>query len=328
MIRVVRIGERARQALARSRGEAIALAGFAGGPYFAAAGELIWVGARLPAMHPRAVITEDSPVGDTVLHFVHLPAQGWMPRPSRPGRSTAARIAANAGTLCRAVLAADAPRGFGALLAGAMPAFPLDLAVARVQALARAYRQADAHAVLSASIALLGIGAGLTPSGDDLAGAALFGRRLLAPRTRAWEDVAEQLAREAGQRSHAISAALLGDLVRGESFAPLHAIAEALAADDHAAALAAARNLTPIGHSSGWDMFTGLVIGITGSLGDGAKLAAQRGRERHEQHGRRRRRKAPAIAQAKELRGGRYSGERRARLAHRRGQRRRLTRAP
>ena len=328
MIRVVRIGERARQALSRSRGEAIALAGFAGGPYFAAAGELIWVGARLPAMHPRAVITEDSAAGAAALRFADLPAQGWMPRPPPSGRLAATRIAANIRALCRTLLAIDKPRGLGALLAGTLPAFPLDLAVTRVRALARAYRRDDAQDVLSASAALLGIGTGLTPSGDDLAGAALFGRRLLAPRSGAWHDVAERLAHEARLRSHAVSAALFGDLVRRESFAPLHAIAAALATDDHPAALAAARELTPVGHSSGWDMFTGLGSGISGSLGDGAKLATQRGRERHEQQRRRRRRKTPAIAQAKELRGGRYSGERRAGLAHRRGQRRRLTRAP
>ena len=62
-----------------------------------------------------------------------------------------------------------------------------------------------------------------------------------------------------------LGAALFADLARGESFAPLHAIIDALAADDHTAALAAARELVAIGHSSGWDMFTGLVIGITGS---------------------------------------------------------------
>lgn len=261
MSSVLRIGERARQALARSGGSAAPLAGFADGPYFDADGELIWVGARLPAMHPRAVITAEPQPRGVALQFGEIPAQGWSPLRAQLDAAAAARIV----ELTRALLASDAPRGFGALLAGGAPAFPLDLAVERVTALAGAYAKDDAEAARTASIALLGFGTGLTPSGDDLAGAALFGRRLLVPQRSAWAQVAEPLAREIVGRSHVVSAALFGDLVRGESFAPLHAIVDALAADDQAAALAAARELTAIGHSSGWDMFTGLVLGITGN---------------------------------------------------------------
>ncbi len=261
MSRVVRIGERARQALARSGGAATPLAGFDEGPYYAAGGELIWVGARLPAMHPRAVITAEPQPRGIALRLGEIPAHGWTPLRARLDADAATRI----DDLARSLIASDAPRGFGTLLAGRAPAFPLDLAVGRVQALENAYAQDDPDAAFDASIALLGFGTGLTPSGDDLAGAALFGRRLLAPQRDAWARVAEHLAREITRRSHAVSAALFDDLARGQSFAPLHAIVEDLAADDPDAALAAARELTAIGHSSGWDMFTGLVIGITGN---------------------------------------------------------------
>ncbi len=261
MIRVVRIGERARQALARSGGAATPLAGFDEGPYFAAGGELIWVGARLPAMHPRAVITAEPQPRGVAPQFGDIPAQGWTPQRARLEAAASGRIV----ELTRTLIATDAPRGFGELLAQRTPAFPLDLAVARVQALARAYLSDEPESVRAASIPLLGFGTGLTPSGDDLAGAALFGRLLLAPQRTAWAVLAGELAREVEKRSHAVSAALFADLGRGESFAPLHEIVDALAADDQAAALAAARELTAIGHSSGWDMFTGLVIGITGN---------------------------------------------------------------
>lgn len=257
----MRIGERARRALERSGGAAAPLADFAGGPYFQADGDLIWVGAQLPAMHPRAVITAQSQPRGVALRLAGIPARGWAPSPARLDAAAPARIV----DVTRALLAGDAPRGFGALLAGNIPAFPLDLAASRVQALARAYRDDDPDAVLAASIPLLGFGTGLTPSGDDLAGAALFGRRLLSPQRIAWGAIAGQLSREIERRSHAVSAALFADLARGESFAPLHAIVDALALDDHAAALTAARELVAIGHSSGWDMFTGLVIGVNGS---------------------------------------------------------------
>ena len=62
-----------------------------------------------------------------------------------------------------------------------------------------------------------------------------------------------------------ISVALLADLVAGASFESLHALADALAGDDAAAAIDAARSLAALGHSSGWDMLTGFVIGVTGT---------------------------------------------------------------
>jgi hypothetical protein len=73
-----------------------------------------------------------------------------------------------------------------------------------------------------------------------------------------------RLASDARAASHAISAALLADLVAGETFEPLHALADALAADDPTAALEAARALVALGHSSGWDMLTGFVLGVNG----------------------------------------------------------------
>jgi hypothetical protein len=105
----------------------------------------------------------------------------------------------------------------------------------------------------------------LTPSGDDLAGAALFGR-MLVDRGDRWRVIGARLAADARTASHAISAALLADHVAGETFESLHALADALAAADGAAALKAARTLVALGHSSGWDMLTGFAIGVTGKV--------------------------------------------------------------
>lgn len=248
---VVRIGERARAALTRSGGVAAPLAGFADAPYLEAAGEVVWVGAGLPALHPRAVIVSHAPPRGAALRFDAdtLPARGWWPRlPILDGRA-AARVRRTA-------------RGLGPLLGGRRPGFPLDLARPRIEALADAYRRCDPDAVFDASVPLLGVGVGFTPSGDDLVGAALFGRRFVSPHRLRWKAVAEQLSREIGARSHAVSAALFDDLARGRSFAPLHELAEALARGDQRVAFAAARTLCAIGHSSGWDMLTGLMIGV------------------------------------------------------------------
>jgi hypothetical protein len=118
--------------------------------------------------------------------------------------------------------------------------------------------------VYAASRNLLGLGAGLTPSGDDLVAAALFGRRLV-DRDAAWARVGAALVRDAGTATHAISAALLADAVAGESFEPLHELADALVAGDAGAALAAAQALLRVGQASGWDMLAGLMTGILGA---------------------------------------------------------------
>lgn len=265
MNEVLAIGAKARAALERSGGAAAPLAAFPEAPYYDAGGEVVWVGARLPAMHPRAVVTAAPVARGAVARFGALPGAAWSPRlpaPSRAAAAAAGRLAARIGEL-------GPPRGFGALLAGATPAFPLDLAVPRVHALAAAYRADDRDAVRRASRALLGLGGGLTPSGDDLVGGALFGRLLVAADAAPWRALGAALAREATRASHAISAALLADLACGASFAPLHATAEAFARGADGDALESARALASLGHSSGWDMLTGLVIGLTGSARHG-----------------------------------------------------------
>jgi hypothetical protein len=264
---VVAIGGKARAALAASGGTARPLAAFPDAPYFDAAGEIIWVGSRLPARHPRAVLTAQPVARGQEATFGTLPGDAWTHALPAPDRVDASAVGAGCRRLLAAADALGAPRGFGALLLGRTPEFPLDLAVPRVRALAAAYAANDPVAVHAASRALLGLGTGLTPSGDDLAGGALFGR-MLVDRRDAWRGIGAALAAEACTASHAISAALLADLVAGQSFEPLHAVADALVAGDDRAAIYAARTLGELGHSSGWDMLTGCLIGIRGKLGD------------------------------------------------------------
>ena len=109
---------------------------------------------------------------------------------------------------------------------------------------------------------MLGLGAGLTPSGDDFVGGALFARRVLVGIDARWEDVASRLASEAICRTHPISARLLTDLAAGEGWAPLHALAVALSVQDASATITAARALTALGHTSGWDMLGGVLAGL------------------------------------------------------------------
>ena len=265
-LRVRAIGELARASLERSGGLASPLPGFEDSLYLLADGEIVWIGARLPAMLPRAVVTSAPAPRGVPLRFAGVPARGWSKNPPALDQDAVARLRRAAARLRESLSADEAPRGFGSLLAGQSPGFPLEPAVPRVHALASAYAGDDPDAVFDASLALLGLGTGLTPSGDDLAGAALFARRFVAPRDPRWPALGERLAGAIATRSHAVSAALFADLAREQSFEPLHAMAEALAAGDDTAALAAAHALAAIGHSSGWDMLAGFFAGATGAL--------------------------------------------------------------
>ena len=261
-LRIVAIGERARRALERSGGTARPLAAFAESPWYEAGRDIVWVGSRLPALHPRAVITESPPARGRELHFELIPRGAWSPHILKVDRSSRARIASGARKLQRTVASLGTPSGFGALLVRKAPQFPLDRAVPQVRALERAFTQDDPDSVVGGALPLLGLGAGLTPSGDDLVGGALFGRLLVSGAQAPWKVVGRRLSKEIRSRSHVVSAALFSDLVAGRTFAPLHDLAAALASGDDASAVAAARTLVAIGHSSGWDMLTGFLIGI------------------------------------------------------------------
>ncbi len=263
------IGNRAHAALARSGGTFEWLPGFESS-YAVAAGEIIWIGHGIAAMHPRAVVLADAvrpAAGAPLLSGTLAP---WRPAALAIVAGDGSGIKATCAALGRDVLELGTPRGFGAMLAGGVPAFPLDCAVPRVRALAEALAGADANAICAAARPLLGLGPGLTPSGDDLVGAVLFARQALAtspasPGNR--QRIAARLAIDCESRTHPIGAALFRDLASGASFAPLHRLVHALAVDDLRRALDAARELVAIGHSSGWDMLTGFILGVTGHFG-------------------------------------------------------------
>ncbi|HSE92345.1 MAG TPA: DUF2877 domain-containing protein, partial [Methylomirabilota bacterium] len=93
-----------------------------------------------------------------------------------------------------------------------------------------------------------------------------FARALLAPAppAGAWARAADEVRALARTRTHPVSATLLADLLAGEGWAPLHDLAQAVAANDGAAAVVAARDLVRLGHSSGWDLLAGFLAALTG----------------------------------------------------------------
>jgi hypothetical protein len=286
------VGERAHTAIIRCGGVLRPLPAFPDSPYMLAGEEIVWLGGAGGPWHPRRVLLAQSlgPLARDNAGRVHVSLAGarvWrcdpLPRIG-PERLAGAGLAIRR-NLIRDCVAIGTPAGFGALLAGDTLRFPLDRASGNVRPLALAVQCNDAAAFEAAALPLLGLGLGLTPSGDDLIGACLFARRLRGPDVAsdvaweaAWEHAAHRLMHAAAARSNAISAALFGDLARGAAYSPLHELAAAAGATacDETALLAAVRALTAIGHSSGWDMLTGFVIG-TAAAEDGIDWKATPG---------------------------------------------------
>ncbi|HSE94021.1 MAG TPA: hypothetical protein VLF19_12000, partial [Methylomirabilota bacterium] len=127
-IAVTAIGWRAHAALAASGGAARPLGAPSG--YLEAGGEIVWLGAPGDALHGRAILAKPGRLsgGDVSLDLGAV--RPWRGSISRhvPERSTAEALAAAGERLCAALEEVGEPRGFGTLLAGRVPAFPLEAA--------------------------------------------------------------------------------------------------------------------------------------------------------------------------------------------------------
>ena len=171
----------------------------------------------------------------------------------RPGRVTTALGAG----LGRAALALGAAaQAFGRSPGG-------DLAAGR----RAGHDEGEAPPALGRSVAaLLGLGAGLTPSGDDflcgfLAAARTCGRSRGLP--NALKDAVEKNIRRTSQ----ISASMVRCAIRNFWPMPLVDLAEALAGECENEAVKALKELCGLGHCSGSDIATGFLFGLETLVG-------------------------------------------------------------
>ncbi len=105
---------------------------------------------------------------------------------------------------------------------------------------------------------LIGLGPGLTPSGDDFLGGAMIGLRILGRpelSARLFGAVKDKVA----LRSNAISAIHLAAAAEGAGSEWLHAALNRTLAGDAGLLPTALKNVDRIGHTSGWDAFAGAV---------------------------------------------------------------------
>lgn len=186
------------------------------------------------------------------LHLDLSPATPWQPAaPTGPLRRQAVE------ELARALNARRLGDG-----ADPGPDSPFEAAVsaaleARTQRFVDAVRDGRADDATAAATSLLGLGQGMTPSGDDwLAGfafvAAHFPDRL---------ETALIAVREAARQGSTVdvSLAILDNALAGRATDPLHHLLAALTGPPGPDIVAALARLAEIGHSSGIDMTLGLL---------------------------------------------------------------------
>jgi hypothetical protein len=111
---------------------------------------------------------------------------------------------------------------------------------------------------------LIGLGAGLTPSGDDFLGSVFFAFHQLQAAYPDFDFADFSILPESYRaRTHQISYTLLSDLAYGHTVAPLHHLVNGLLMGEPFEKMYSyVVQLTSIGHSTGWDLLTGLLTGL------------------------------------------------------------------
>ena len=122
---------------------------------------------------------------------------------------------------------------------------------------------------------LIGLGAGLTPSGDDFLGGAMIALRALGQPAIA-DGVADWVLPLARTRTHPISFAHLACAAGGEGADAIHRTFASLCRPGCPELVAALDGVAAIGHTSGWDALAGVAATCAtyvASRGEGRTLA-------------------------------------------------------
>ena len=131
----------------------------------------------------------------------------------------------------------------------------------------KACRRRDPADILEKGEELIGLGPGLTPSGDDFMGGLLFSAFFLKKFFSAFffwdQDRVTDFIAGARSRTHPISHVFLSDFAAGHAPAPLYEVmGYLLQGRDFQRAVSAAAQFLRFGHSSGADMLAGMMTGM------------------------------------------------------------------
>ncbi len=108
---------------------------------------------------------------------------------------------------------------------------------------------------------LLGLGPGLTPSGDDYLGGVMIALHAFGCRQEV-ERLYAIIDREAPRRTNRISAAHLAAAREGWGAAPLHDMLNRLGTETGPPLPSLIQDVDRIGHTSGWDALTGILTAV------------------------------------------------------------------
>ena len=217
-----------------------AVPGFETTDYALMDGRIVWTGSNARTDHPRNLAHPWSaaPVAYDAKALRHGAALAWQ--------------------------GMDTHIGLLGWQAGQRLVFPLELARPRLNAVAQALRAQDLAAFEAAALRVLGLGNGLTPSGDDLLGGTFF--TLAHAPIAAWRSalpgVHARIRGAAQNATNPISAALLDDLMRGSSYRVLHDVFDAFQAGEPRRITDAVNRLFRLGASSGGDMLAGVFLAL------------------------------------------------------------------
>jgi len=128
----------------------------------------------------------------------------------------------------------------------------------------------------AAAIALLGLGPGLTPSGDDFLGGTLIALSNL-PALALRADLFAIIERHAPHRTNAVSLAHLRAAGAGAGHQALHEILNNLLAGETDALPNQMIAIDNIGHSSGWDALAGLGVTLRAYLAAETRVTTGKG---------------------------------------------------
>lgn len=187
----------------------------------------------------------------------------WEPR-ARP-MSLAPEAAARHAEIPEAILLQhDNPDGLAGLVNGADGTPLLRRARASIGDLTEGFARRDTARLVAGAEPLLGLGPGLTPSGDDFL-AGFLGTAMLAwPSAAALlHDAGRQVLHLAESRTTLLSRAFLAHALRGVLAPPVDALAAAMFEDAGQPAVArAARSAASLGHTSGLDTLAGMAFAL------------------------------------------------------------------
>ena len=264
-------------------------------------GEILWVSREELPSHRRCLLASFQPrllsagqsffVRGSYLQFggglmIDLDgAAEWKPSAIRTGKAAPlGEVSTRLRGLLDALCLSDGREGLGRVIplistvVGGQSRQPLpsDPLIARaldpILGMASACLGQDLAQAVQVGQELVGLGPGLTPSGDDFLGGFLFAARSLKlayPADFFWEEQAiTKLIEWARPQTHSIGYAILRDLTLGHGPEPLHDLTASLlngtALDQ---VMADVTRLLRIGHSSGWDMLAGLLTAMLLVLG-------------------------------------------------------------